>query len=609
LTKAKPKRQENSLKAIQHNALKTPWSPAEPIPLPEYPRPQMRRADWQNLNGWWDYAIQSIDDAKPARAEDWQGQIRVPYCVESALSGVEKPLLPSDKLWYRRTFTQALQAGQRLLLHFGAVDYACEVWVNGHLVGEHWGGYLPFSFDITKAWQAGENELLVAVVDPTNDSYNQTGKQSLRPGGIWYSPISGIWQTVWLELVPESYIEKLVITPDIDSGVLQLGVVLNADADLDRWRIRAQVSFEGADIALVEGSAQVSLTIPIANPKLWHPDHPHLYNLKVDLLEDTSVVDSVASYFAMRKFSRAKDKNGYWRMTLNNEFIFMYGLLDQGYFPEGLYTPPSEEAMLFDIEYTKKIGCNMIRKHIKVEPLRWYAACDRLGMIVWQDMINGGRTTKDMVVMFSFTSGIHRYDQHRFKRFGRQDPENRKEFEIEYRAMIEALYNVPSIAVWVPFNESWGQFEALRIAKLTRELDPTRLVDHASGWFDQGGGDFQSRHVYFKKLSASQPDHRVLAVTEFGGYSYIVPGHVWSETKKFGYRHFKTREALMKGYKDLLLEQVAPLIPRGLGAAIYTQTTDIETEINGLLSYDRKVEKMEADFLRDLHQGLINTEI
>ncbi len=345
------------MKAIQHQALKTPWTPAEPIPLPEYPpRPQMAREQWQNLNGWWEYAILPIDDDQPASAEDWQGQIRVPYCVESALSGVEKPpLMPSDKLWYRRTFTQEVPAGQRLLLHFGAVDYACEVWVNGHLAGEHWGGgYLPFSFDITEAWQTGENELLVAVVDPTNDSYNQTGKQSLRPGGIWYSPISGIWQTVWLELVPETYIEKLVITPDIDMGVLQLGVVLNADADLARWRIRARVSFEGADIALVEGPAREGLTIPIENQQLWHPDHPHLYDLKVDLLEDDNVVDSVDSYFAMRKFSRAKDKNGYWRMTLNNEYIFMYGLLDQGYFPDGLYTPPSEEAMLFDIEYTKK---------------------------------------------------------------------------------------------------------------------------------------------------------------------------------------------------------------------------------------------------------------
>lgn len=586
------------------HCLQTPWYPTEPLPLPEYPRPQMVREVWQNLNGWWDYAIRPIDQTQPSH---YEGQIRVPFCVESALSGVEKVFKPSEKLWYRRTFVQDKKANERMLLHFGAVDFACEVWVNGVSVGTHWGGYLPFNFDISEAWQEGENELIVAVVDPTNDSYNQTGKQSLRPGGIWYSAVSGIWQTVWLELVPESYITSLKITPDIDEQKLELGVFLNDDRLADQLQIRAEVRFEGQKVAFAQGPAKEFLNIPIENPKLWHPDHPHLYDLTVVLMDGAVLQDKVESYFAMRKWGKIQDKNGYWRMTLNNEPIFMYGLLDQGYYPDGLYTPPSEEAMLFDIEYTKKIGCNVIRKHIKVEPLRWYAACDRLGMIVWQDMVNGGRTTKDMVVMFSFTSGIHRYDQHRFKRFGRQDSENRKQFEVEYVDMLNTLYNVPSIAVWVPFNESWGQFEALRIAKLTKEIDPTRLVDHASGWFDQGGGDFQSRHVYFKKLSASQPDHRILAVTEFGGYSYIVPGHVWSETKKFGYRHFKTREDLMKGYQQLLEEQVAPLIPRGLAAAIYTQTTDIEIEINGLLSYDRKVEKMDADFLLNLHQSIINT--
>ena len=594
------------MKSNSPRCLQTPWYPAEPVPLPEYPRPQLVREKWQNLNGWWDYAIRPIDQTQPRH---YEGQIRVPYCVESALSGVEKAFMPTEKLWYRRTFVQEKKEDERLLLHFGAVDYACELWLNGHLLGSHWGGYLPFTFDISEAWCEGENELVVAVVDPTNDSYNQTGKQSLRPGGIWYSAVSGIWQTVWLELVPDTYITSLKITPDIDRQKLELGVFLNDDSEIKQYQIRAKVSFENETVTVAEGRAEAFLSIAIPDPKLWHPDHPHLYDLSIELMKGDWVQDKVESYFAMRKWVKAQDKNGYWRMTLNNEPIFMYGLLDQGYFPDGLYTPPSEEAMLFDIEYTKKIGCNMIRKHIKVEPLRWYAACDRLGMIVWQDMINGGRTTKDMVVMFSFTSGIHRYDQHRFKRFGRQDPENRQQFEAEYKAMITTLYNVPSIAVWVPFNESWGQFEALRMAKLTQDIDPTRLVDHASGWFDQGGGDFQSRHVYFKKLSASQPDHRILAVTEFGGYSYIVPGHVWSETKKFGYRHFKTREDLMKGYQELLEEQVAPLIPRGLAVAIYTQTTDIETEINGMLSYDRKVEKMDTDFLRNLHQGLINTEI
>lgn len=316
-------------------------------------------------------------------------------------------------------------------------------------------------------------------------------------------------------------------------------------------------------------------------------------------------MDKVESYFAMREFGRNQDEHGFWRFTLNGEELFLYGPLDQGYFPDGLYTPPSEAAMLFDLEYTKKIGCNMTRKHIKVEPLRWYAACDRLGLIVWQDMPNGGRTTKDMVVLFSFTAGIHRNDQHRLKRFGRHHPANQQAFRDELKGMIDHLYNVPSIAVWVPFNEGWGQFKALEIGEWTKAYDPTRLVDHASGWFDQGGGDFQSRHVYIKKLSARIPDERVLAVTEFGGYSLKTPGHLWDENKKFGYKFFDSPKALENGYLDLLEKQVEPLIPLGLSVAIYTETTDVEIEINGFLTYDREVEKMDAERLLAMHQRLI----
>ena len=323
------------------------------------------------------------------------------------------------------------------------------------------------------------------------------------------------------------------------------------------------------------------------------------------MLQGEKQADQVTSYFAMRKFGKSKDEEGLWRFTLNNEPIFQYGPLDQGYFPDGLYTPPSEEAMLFDIDYAKKIGCNMIRKHVKVEPLRWYHACDKLGMIVWQDMPNGGRTTKDAVVLFTFTSGIHRYDQHRFKRFGREDPHNREEFRAELQDMIEVLYNSPCIAVWVPFNESWGQFQAIRIGDWVKTLDQTRLVDHASGWFDQGGGDFQSRHVYIKKLSARVADDRILAVTEFGGYTMQVDGHVYTESKRFGYGHYSSSASLTAAYLNLLEKQVKPLIAEGLCVAIYTQSTDIETEINGYLTYDRKVEKMDSKILRKAHRELI----
>lgn len=589
-----------------HENLVTPWQPDEPVPLPEYPRPQMARANWQNLNGWWHYAVTDSDGTQPG---EYEGQILVPFAIESRLSGVERALLPGETLWYTREFNQPLQEGERLLLHFGAVDFACQVYVNDVLAGEHWGGYLPFTFDITGAVHAGQNRLVVGVQDPTDAALHQKGKQRLNPGGIWYQAVSGIWQTVWLEVVPERYIQEIRLTPDLDAETLRLEFVLSEHALKAGCQLEAAVSFNGSEVASGTAAAGSAMLLSIPEPHTWHPDHPHLYDLELRLTCAGELVDRVESYFAMRKFGKARDADGLVRFTLNNEPIFLYGPLDQGYFPDGLYTPPSEAAMLFDIEYTQRIGCNMIRKHVKVEPLRWYHACDKLGMIVMQDMPNGGRTTKDAVVYFTFTSGIHRFDQRRLKRFGREEADNRAEFEVELEEMIHALYNCPCISSWVPFNESWGQFDALRVAENVKRLDPTRLVDHASGWFDQGGGDYQSRHVYVKPLSASQPDDRVLAVTEFGGYSLKIPGHVWNEDKKFGYRHFKTSEDLTRAYVQLLREQVLPLISRGLSMAIYTQTTDVETEINGYLTYDRKVEKMDAELLREIHTELISTII
>lgn len=582
--------------------LKTPWQPASPIPLPDYPRPQMVREGWVNLNGWWDFAIQPLESVSFGTA---QGKILVPYPIESQLSGVQSNLKPKDSLWYRKEIDLQPCAETRLLLHFGAVDHRCWVWLNGVQVGEHVGGYLPFTLDITSAAQTGQNQLVVKVVDPTNAGQQQTGKQVLDPSGIWYTAVSGIWQTVWLEAVNQISINSIKLTPTLQpSPHLMVEVeVLGSEKPLP---VHMTVSFD--DKVVTEISAQTGEPIRVDNPdpRLWHPDHPHLYDLRISLGNPASPIDEVTSYFAMREFGRQRDEKGYWRFTLNGEELFLYGPLDQGYFPDGLYTPPSEEAMLFDLEYIKKIGCNMVRKHIKVEPLRWYAACDRLGLIVWQDMPNGGRTTKDMVVIFSFTAGIHRNDQRRLKRFGRQDSANQSTFRNELKGMIDHLYNVPSIAVWVPFNEGWGQFRALEIGDWTKAYDPTRLVDHASGWFDQGGGDFQSRHVYFKRLSARIPDNRVLAVTEFGGFSLKSSGHMWDESKEVGYRFYKTPVALEKGYFNLLEKQVEPLIPRGLSAAIYTETTDVETETNGFLTYDRKVEKMDSERLRVLHQRLIH---
>lgn len=587
---------------LKFNKLMTPWQPAQPIPWPEYPRPQMAREKWQNLNGWWDYCIQSQSLPQPT---DFDGKILVPFAPESVLSGVERVLQPEEKLWYQRQFEVSHTPEQVVVLHFGAVDFFCQVLVNGIEVGSHWGGFLPFSFDITSALQEGQNSLIVMVQDETEAALHQKGKQRLNPGGIWYTSVSGIWQTVWLEVLPKKHISSLKITPSIDTNTLELKVKVSEETLKSFCQVEATASFEGQEVARARGGLKSTLVLHLPDAKLWHPDHPHLYDLDVRLVEDENQVDQVKSYFAMRKFGKSKDENGLWRFTLNNEPIFQYGPLDQGYFPEGLYTPPSEEAMLFDIEYAKKIGCNMIRKHVKVEPLRWYHACDKLGMIVWQDMPNGGRTTKDAIVLFTFTSGIHRYDQHRLKRFGREDPENREEFRAELQDMVETLYNCPCIGVWTPFNESWGQFHAIRIAEWVKTLDPTRLVDHASGWFDQGGGDFQSRHVYVKALSARIPDDRILAVTEFGGYTMQVPDHVYTDRERFGYGHYQDAESLTAAYLNLLEQQVKPLIPKGLSAAIYTQTSDIETEINGFLSYDRKVEKMDSQILREAHQELI----
>ncbi len=584
--------------------LRTPWQPDTPIPLPEYPRPQMVRENWQNLNGWWDYAIQPLNSTSFSAP---QGQILVPFPVESQLSGVRHQLMPHESLWYHRLFDLPELGDKRALLHFGAVDHECQVWLNGSQLGSHQGGFLPFTFDITSAAISGQNDLVVKVIDPTNAGRQQTGKQVLEPSGIWYNAVSGIWQTVWLEVVSQTCLQSLRLTPRL-SPQPQLEVIarLGGAQSTKPLPIHLVASIKGQKVAEASGFSDEPIQLPVANPLCWHPDHPHLYDLEVKLGEPSAPLDQVRSYFAMREFGRKKDEKGYWRFTLNNEELFLYGPLDQGYFPDGLYTPPSEAAMIFDLEYTKKIGCNMTRKHIKIEPLRWYAACDRLGLIVWQDMPNGGRTTKDMVVLFSFTAGIHRNDQHRLKRFGRQDPENQRVFREELKGMIDHLYNVPSIAVWVPFNEGWGQFKALEIGEWTKRYDPSRLVDHASGWFDQGGGDFQSRHVYFKKLSARIPDDRILAVTEFGGYSLKTPDHMWDEDKKFGYRFYNSPAALEKGYFDLIEKQVEPLIPLGLSAAIYTELTDVETEINGYLTYDRKAEKMDANSLFDLHQRLIN---
>jgi len=590
--------------------LRTAWTPAEPVPLPEYPRPQMTRPHWANLNGLWEYAILPGEAPAP---QQWDGAIRVPYPLESQLSGVQKALLPGQRLWYRRVLDDpraagGFDAGSRVLLHFGAVDYACEVWVNEQRMGGHRGGFLPFTLDITGALAPGENRLVVAVRDPTDAELQQRGKQVRQPGGIWYTPVSGIWQTVWLEVVPAVSIQSLRLTPDLSAATLTIETMLRGADDAGRLRVEAEAFNGGQAVAAGSAPAGEPLVLAIPDPIPWSPDNPHLYDLRVRLVRTGQALDEVGSYFAMRTFGLARGPDGYPRFTLNAKPLFLYGPLDQGYFPDGLYTPPSEEAMLFDIEAARRLGCNMIRKHIKVEPLRWYYHCDRLGMIVWQDMPNGGRIDGPVVAFLSLTLGIRRDDTRRLRRFGRSDATNRAEYQAELRGMIDHLCNAACIAVWVPFNESWGQFHANETARWVKAYDPTRLVDHASGWFDQGGGDFQSRHIYFRKCYRPRPDARAFVISEFGGYSLKIPGHVWDEGKKFGYRHYPDAQTLTRAYLDLLEREIAPLIPRGLAAAIYTQTTDVEIEINGYLTYDREVEKMDFDAVRAAHRRLIEGE-
>lgn len=568
--------------------------------FPEYPRPQMVRKEWINLNGLWDYSVRSINEKE---ISEYDGKILVPFPIESALSGVKKTLKPDERLWYRRTFKiPDGWLGQKLLLHFGAVDWKTEIWINRKKAGEHTGGYYPFTFEVSEYLKNGENEIIVGVWDPTDTYGQERGKQKLKPGGIFYTPVSGIWQTVWIEPVPNEYINSIKLTPNIDTQ--ELSVSIEAGGDNNGLEFESVVYDNAGEITSGIGAVTDTLKLKILNPKLWSPKSPFLYDIKIRLVKGGKVIDEIKGYFGMRKFSLEKDGDGLKRLFLNNEPLFQNGVLDQGYWPDGLYTAPADEALEFDVKMAKKLGFNMIRKHIKVEPARWYYHCDKLGIIVWQDMISGGGGMNILhhLILPNVARGLNVKDK-KYKAFGRSEKAKRDNYKKELKEMIDALYNVPSIGMWVLFNEAWGQFDAAEIAELVKKYDPTRCIDHASGWYDQETGDIKSVHIYFRKLGMPKKiNGRTVVISEYGGYSLLEKDHVWCENKAFGYKKFKTRDGLKAAYADLINNQLKPLIKKGVSAAVYTQLTDVETEINGLITYDREIVKMDMNFLNGLNR-------
>lgn len=561
--------------------LKTRWTDqvSPENALPEYPRPTMVRERWQNLNGLWQYAVTARTADKPTA---FDGEILVPYPIESALSGVARRVSENERLWYRREFRVPRDwREQCVLLHFGAVDFEAEVWVNGTRLGGHAGGYDGFSFDITEALRRGANELVVAVWDPTDSGHQARGKQVHRPGGIMYTPTSGIWQTVWMEPVNATHLDSLKITPDFDnSAVIVQG---NIQAEGSSVAMQVTVRAEGKEVysgtittgvgSADAGGVSPRVGLPVGEARPWTPDDPFLYELEV-VLRQGRIVDRVTSYFGMRKVSLGKDANGFNRILLNDEPLFQYGPLDQGFWPDGLYTAPTDAALQYDIEMTKRLGMNMARKHVKVEPERWYYWCDKLGLLVWQDMPSGSFGGRDDA---------------------RRSDEASAQYERELRRLVEGRYNHPSIIMWVPFNEGWGQHETPRYAALVKQLDPSRLVNEASGWTDRGSGDVKDIHAYPGPGAPAPEEKRATVLGEFGGLGLPVRDHTWQDEANWGYRSFTDSESLTAAYVTLL-KKLHPLVgSHGLSAAVYTQTSDVEVEVNGLMTYDRELVKMDLE--------------
>ena len=577
------------------DSLKTRWA-SEVTPenvWQEYPRPQMERDNWLNLNGLWDYAIRP----KGQLVDKYDGKILVPFCVESSLSGVQKYVGKDNELWYQREFeVPSKWSGKRILLHFGAVDWKCDVWVNDIKVGTHTGGYTPFSIDITQALKKKGNTLRVRVWDPTDNGEQPCGKQHVKPHGIWYTPVTGIWQTVWLEPVNENHIVDLKIVPDIDNHKVTVRPEIANQSSDNMLVITVYGGNELGDIIESEARSIDFDEIEIGMPDditLWSQDNPFLYNMRVTLYKGDKVVDQVTSYFAMRKFSTAKDENGIVRLMLNNKPIFMFGPLDQGWWCDGLYTAPCDEALAYDVQKTKDFGYNMIRKHVKVEPARWYYHCDRLGVIVWQDMPSGGRGPGWVT------------DRYFDGPLSRRTAESEATYKKEWKEIIDYLYSVPSIGVWVPFNESWGQFKTPEIVEWTKNYDPSRLVNPASGGNHYPVGDILDIHNYPDPEMYFYDASRANVLGEYGGIGRKIEGHTWAPKQGWGYVEYDSEEKVTDTYVEYA-NKLLNLIPRGFSAAVYTQTTDCEVELNGLMTYDRAVIKLNEQRIREINLKISN---
>ncbi len=570
---------------IAGEKITTNWAAAVDYkqPLPEYPRPQMQRTNWINLNGLWDYAIKPIAENIPTA---YNGKILVPYAVESALSGVGREVAKDNYLWYRTKFTAPKNLkNKKLLLHFGAVDWRCTVYINGKELSTHSGGYDPFYFNITGYLKKGQQELVVRVWDPTDEGPQPRGKQVKNPNSIWYTAVTGIWQTVWLETVSSSHIEKINAFSDIDKNMIRIQTGVKDIKDGDQLKI--SISDRGNILAEEIIKAGTTAEVQLKDVKRWSPDNPFLYDMIIQLLRNGQLLDEVTSYFAMRKISLTPDKNGVQRLMLNNEFLFQFGMLDQGWWPDGLYTAATDEALKFDIVEAKAMGFNMLRKHVKVEPARWYYHCDKIGMLVWQDMPSGDMAKADKWIT---NPALEPFDKIRTS-------ESEQIFRTELKAMMDATMFFPSIVAWVPFNEAWGQFRTVEITEWVMNYDKSRLVNSASGGNFFLTGHMHDYHNYPPPIMQRADlfgKNQAVVLGEYGGLGLPIEGHTWQSKANWGYQSFKSTDSLLIQYSNFvsLLEH---FIPKGLSAAIYTQVSDVEGEVNGLMTYDRKIIKIPVD--------------